>query len=477
MWAFGPILRGGEGVNVGVLAAIAACAAMAVAAGCSSDASDASRDVGGDALDGGGADSGMNPLRDDGARPDFRWDEKAQRLVDSQRLAEAMAEKGGGYRLPTNAHLLVIPIEPGVEYPAYAYFEAGLGGFAQVDWVASTIKLPAAVAALHRVHEEGFDGSATVTFPGETPETLRAIIRDSLIVSDNLDYSRTVRVTGFERMNEVFLTAENGFPNTVIQRSYIAGFSVIDVPGFTLSLDGREKAIPAYRTSRTYPCVGDGRPLPNCGNLFDLLNTIRRVMLNDEIPEPERFVLASSDVAFLQQTLLEVPSEFAGGVAQVLGEGAKIYNKTGSVSIDGYSYLDTAYIEDTASGARYLMGVNVPYTSCGRSFTSCRQALRDVASPALLAVRSLEATVVLQPDAGIPITVQIDASAGGKTFTVDAPGAERVELFVDASPLGEVTGTGRFTWTGQAPEGERLLIVRAYAGGARIGFRSTKVLL
>lgn len=404
-------------------------------------------------------DAFLPPLRDDALLPDWRWDEKVARVIDDGMLARAFA--AAGFSLPAGSEAYAARIVSGVDGPAYELHEAGGGAFSEDYWPASTVKLLSAIAALEHVHERGFSSAAHVTFDSGFEDDLSAIVDRSIRVSSNIDYVRTFRITGFDRMNEVFLTTERGFPRAVLQRSYEAGVSVRSVPGYTLDEAGRSAYVPATSSTASYGCGSDG----NCVSLFELGEGVRRLVLDPEIPEGERFAIAPADRAVVMDALCSAtPSFFASGVTRALGAAARVCHKPGWVPDN--DCLDHGVVEDPASGDRFLLAASVPM---GASLSDC-DVLGDFAAHAIAALRASPG-FPLQPDAGIPIVAQLDAG----TITVEALGADRVEAWIDGAPVGEARGGSRFVITHSAAEREALLALRAWAGASAIGFRSLRV--
>ncbi|MBN1769912.1 MAG: hypothetical protein JXB32_01525 [Deltaproteobacteria bacterium] len=416
------------------------------------------------------ASSVLPALRDDAAEPGWRWDRKARRVIDRDTLPAAF--RRAGYDLPAGAAVYAVRIVPGVEGPAYVLYQAGLGAFSRDFWPASTVKLLAALAALEYVRELGFTGAARVTFDPETADSLRAIVDRSIRVSSNSDYDLTLLLAGVDRLNREFLTAARGFPTTVLQRSYM-GLGVPDSPECTLEHGGRSVVVPARRARDDYGCLDGG----NCASLFELTEALRRLVLHDELPAAERFDLDDGDrTALLDALCVADSSPFLDGAVRVLGTPPRICHKTGSVG--GRDFLDHALLEDPASGERWLLAASVPDQGGG---TKSKAALGDLAERVLRALRGRRGGFALQPDAGIPLVVQLDRTGRGRrasvTLTVDAPGADAVELFLDGRPFGDaVPEDGRFVLRpARTPRDDHLLTVVAARAGAPIGHRSSRL--
>jgi hypothetical protein len=426
--------------------------------------------------DGGGPgdpDAGpLPPLRDDALFPDWTWHEKAQRAIDSDSLATALTAE-----LPPGTEVYAARIIAGAGGElGYVLYEAGGGAFTRDFWPASTVKVLAALGSLEYVQAMGFTGAVHVTFDTGFNDDLSAIADRSIRVSSNIDYDRTVRVAGFDAFNETFLSAERGFPTTVIQRGY-SGIGIRYTPGITLDEAGRTAYVPERNATGSYDCPDDG----NCAPLFELTEAVRRVVLHDEIPLDERFLIAPADVTRVNDALCgATPSFFAVGAEAALGAGTRICHKPGWVPYN--DCLDHGVIESPA-GQRFLLAVAAPETE-GR--TDCAM-LSPIAESALRSLAALSDAdgMQLQREAGVPLVIQLDD--GGRTpegrrayrITVDAPLADRVELFTDRWPIGEASGPGpRFVVDYEyLGGGERLVVARAWSGATQIGYRSIRAMI
>ncbi|MGH9263533.1 MAG: hypothetical protein ACRD1D_02460 [Acidimicrobiales bacterium] len=256
-----------------------------------------------------------------------------------------------GITLPPGAAVYAAKVTKEGGGLAYDDYQAGGGALATNFWPASSIKVLAAVGALEFVGQHGFTGAATVAFGRGAPRPLRSIYDGAIRVSSNADYDLLVELAGVDWLNKEFLTAARGFPATVIQRSYTLGGNLRTNPSVTLSEGGRRVTIPA-RTGRVDTDCRQG----NCSNLFEMSESVRRVVLHNEIPEPERFRISTADAAALTAALLGAEGWFEPAVARVLGSTARIYKKPGQVP--GRDCMDVALIE--ARGQRLLLSATVP---------------------------------------------------------------------------------------------------------------------
>ncbi len=278
-----------------------------------------------------------------------------------------------GYRLPPGAGVYAAKVTKEAGGLAYEDYQAGVGALGSNFWPASSIKVLAAVAALEYVGRQGFTGSATVAFGNGAPRTIRSIYDDAIRISDNAAYDLLVEVAGLDYLNGTFLTPARGFPVTVIQRSYTIGGNLRVNPAITLTEGGRKVVIPA-RTGR----VDASCPQGQCSNLFEMSESVRRLVLHNEIPVAERFELAPADVAGLNSALLGAEGWFEPAVARVLGSGARIYGKPGQVP--GRDCLDVVLIE--RNNQRILLSATVPESQggCPALVTLAQNVLRALAA-------------------------------------------------------------------------------------------------
>jgi hypothetical protein len=258
-----------------------------------------------------------------------------------------------GYELPPRASVYAARIVAGDDRPRYDDYVAGGGALAEDFWPASSIKVLAALGALDFATSLGFTGAATVSFAtGETPATLREIYEAAVLASTNYDYDLLIRIAGFDRLNADFLSPANGFPHTVIQRSY-AGLDVRWSPEMTLEEGGRTVVVPERIGEGDYGCADEG----NCTNLFEMSEAVRRLVLDGSVPAGERFRISPADIQALSAALAGAGSFFVPGVERVLGPGATVQGKPGVAA--GLDCVDTAVVT-TPTGDRYLLSAAIP---------------------------------------------------------------------------------------------------------------------
>ena len=182
--------------------------------------------------------------------------------------------------------------------------------------------------------------------------TLREIYQSAIAQSDNLDYDMLIRIAGFDRLNADFLSPANGFPTTVIQRSY-AGLDVRWSPEMTFQEGGRTVVVPAREGTGDYDCPDEG----NCTDLFEMSEAVRRLVLDASLPAAERFALSPADVESLTEALAGTGSFFAPGAQRALGPGVTVLSKPGIAP--GRDCVDTAVVT-APGGDRYLLSAVIP---------------------------------------------------------------------------------------------------------------------
>lgn len=413
-----------------------------------------------DALPTDAADAAPPSLRDDGMAPPFRWDEMAQRVVDSSTLKSGLS--AAGYAPPAGTEIYAAVVQQNAHGQGYALFDYGAGAFSQSFWPASTIKLLSSLAALDYVQSHGFTGAATVTWKGVFSDVVHNIVRRAIQKSNNQDYDRTVQIAGLDQLNATWLTAARGFPHSVIKASY-GKLEVKNPPGYTLTEGEKSKVIPARAAKGTYACKG-GRS--NCTNLFELTEAVRRLVWHDAISEAERFDLPAADRAVLENALCTaIPSFFKAGVDAALGDGARICHKPGWMP--GSDSLDHGVIE-AADGRRFMLAAAVP----DPGDSSSQAKLARIAKHTLSVVAALSnPPFFLQPDAGEHIVIE----ASPARLRVSSAGADAVELFIDGKALAASppTADGVFS-IGATPSDYvgRLVTLRSYAAGSLTGVRN-----
>jgi hypothetical protein len=294
-------------------------------------------------------------------------------------LAPLLAAQG--YQLPDGASVYAAEVLVGTNGAlTYKVYGAGAGGLASGFWPASSIKVIAALGALDYLKTLGFTGAASVTTVDDDQEddwteTVDDLVQSAIVDSDNDAYDELVRIAGVDWLNGQYLTAQNGFAGTVIQRGY-SGLDVTSSPAMIITEGGRTVNVPARTTSVEYGCPDGG----NCSTLEEMTDSVARVVLDRELPPSERLGLAPDDIAALSEDLLLAQGFMEPGVEAALGDQALVYNKPGWVT--GLDCLDVGLITDPVSGRRFLLGMTVPDSDS----VDC-DALGDLAGAVLTAMK------------------------------------------------------------------------------------------
>lgn len=215
---------------------------------------------------------------------------------------------------------------------------------------ASTVKIFPAIAAMQYIRELGFNSSARITVEGtkgDYADRLRNLIDAALTPSDNMAHNRLVQFVGYDRLNRDFLSKRNGLMSTGISRAYVPGKwkkhgndpTFRTSPRITITQGARKKVI-APRTGKAKPaCFGV------CTTLRDLAETMRRLMLQEQLPASQTYRLKRDELIKIRKALRgerDHGEDAIKAFAKVIrGEGVKFYHK------GGYSqkwYSDVAYI-------------------------------------------------------------------------------------------------------------------------------------
>lgn len=264
-----------------------------------------------------------------------------------------MALEAAGIELPPRTNLYAAVITSGADGSRRSdEFEAGGGAGATNFWPASSVKLLAAVGALEFLHERGFSGSASVDFGDGALWPVRELYRSAVVHSENSAYDALVGIAGVDWLNTVFLTPKNGFPVTVVQKAY-ADLGQVSTGPITVREGDRELELPSRSPSSSYDVRDDG----NLSNLAEMTDSVRRVVLHDELPPTERFAIDGTDVSELRSDLLGAPGFIEAGADEAFGENVLVYSKPGHVV--GADCVDVAYVQHV-DGRAFLLGISTP---------------------------------------------------------------------------------------------------------------------
>jgi len=351
------------------------------------------------------APAGVAPVSADPAS----WAATVRATIDDTTLA------AGGLELPDGANVLAARIFPGAGAPAYAFYEAGGGGFTDAFYPASAIKIFAALGALDFARSLGFTGDALV----DGTYSIRDYYDAALSVSSNEDYDELVRIAGVDRLNRRFLPGQ-GWSATAVQEPYGGeGEQVTDSPEMVLTEGNHEVDVAERDGQYDYGCDGG-----NCTNLFELADALRRVVLDAELPAAERFDLDPSDLNGLRDALAAAEGFIAPGVADALGPDARIFTKPGWVP--GLDCVETSVVVDPTTGHRFLLSMSAPDDG------TCEE-LATMAAGVLRILDNCDDGTALRSD-GSPVAI-VDGRQSGAAL----PGGP-VRLVVTARAEGQVAG-------------------------------------
>jgi len=286
--------------------------------------------------------------------------------VDHTELRSVL--EASGFRPPPGFKAFVARISLTHGTPSYQLADyAGTSADRDDWWPASTVKVFAAAAALETVRSLGFTPRARVTFHyPRRPEahTVEDLVRRAITHSDNAAFDQLVEIVGGDEMNAWL--ERRGFRSTVLLRGYSRRYvdpqtkrGILRISAaLTLREPGRRSVrIRAREGMRRDGCRDQG----NCTTLFDLSDALRRVMLHEVLPEPERFALGDAEISLLRSAL-SGPRERGLGVVKGLREAFApreivCYHKPG-FALDWFS--DHVFVEVAGSGAdtpRYLIAM------------------------------------------------------------------------------------------------------------------------
>ncbi len=420
------------------------------------------------------------PLEDN-TLPDWDWARKVHAVAERASLGAAF--DAAGYTPPPGTLVFAGTVVPGLGQPAFVFHsmqEQGFIGSWGNFWPASTIKLLAAVGALHKLSEVSCDSGASISFSdddGTYNGTVTNLIDLAIRISDNVAYNRLMLIGGFEEINGSLLDAAFGMPTMVLQRRYTRPFPESNLrtsPPMQYTQGTVSGTLPERLGTSTFPeCPNEA----NCITLAELVEGLRRVVLHEEIPTSERFTLSPADLQVLHTALLAASTKFQPGIGNALPGPLRIYNKTGQVYDN--DRLDHAFIVQENTGRIFFLAASMPYntTNDGHMSLLAQQTLSALLSDPGPRVR-------LQVDFGVPIRIRTQYLGPGcqqgtelVSLQVQAEGADRVELFMDRWPLDEPMFDGHLFRMQRdfSSTGERLMTVYAYAQDTLVGVRHATV--
>jgi hypothetical protein len=290
--------------------------------------------------------------------------------IDTTTLPRLLAARGfvepaGGFK----AYVAEIRFASGRDAIAEVrrFDHRGTSGDAR-DWnAASTVKLYAAIAAMLRARDLGCDPDARLVFDApalagasDPSFTLRELVEAAVGPSDNLAYDYLAVFTGFDRLNETFFARDNGFIDTALRLAYQTteweglGFEpyLRPSPAIRATCGGETIDLPASRGRAVVTCSQ-----ATCTSLEELGETLRRVMLQEILPDGEHFALQADDLELLRGQLATVRARGEEVVTRLrahFGPEVRTWHKAG-YSRDWYS--DNVYLDDPERDRAWIVAL------------------------------------------------------------------------------------------------------------------------
>ena len=277
---------------------------------------------------------------------------------------------------------------------------------------ASTVKLPAAVLALEKLHQlprkitkdtwlkidSAYEGQRKLTDDESAPDskaTIGHFIKRAFIVSENEPYNRLYEFVGQDYLNTSLW--DKGYRNTRITRRFAAfteeqnrhtnPFEFLDAQGNTLYRQPLTKSEMVFDFN-PFPLIGKahykgnelvqgGMDFSRANNLplFELQQMLQTILFPEAVPEKQRFKLTEEDYRFLYQYLSQLPGEtnypkydeqdfypnyakffFRDSTHRDLPKGVRVFNKVGWA----YGFLtDASYIVDFENNIEFMLTATV----------------------------------------------------------------------------------------------------------------------
>ena len=291
------------------------------------------------------------------------WYADVQQVTDTTSLEAAFLRQG--YDPGPDAYAFIAKIERrsnGEEvYRFYSYRDTAFVFSLTPEgeerfWPASTVKLTAAVMALMRAESIGVEADDPVTFTDldeERHTTLRTLVEEAIIPSDNQAYNALMLFAGLDRANDTYIRETFHFPTMVLQRRYYRKAPEDNLrvsPEFVFEHGTEMIRVPSERSTHYFAHVPREA---NATTLVELAEILRRVMTGTWL------TLSASNLSILRGALLAAPSCIGEGVERA-HPGYKVYNKGGRVI--GDDRLEVAYITDASGTPQYLLALSLPYS-------------------------------------------------------------------------------------------------------------------
>ncbi len=282
---------------------------------------------------------------------------------------------------------------------------------------ASTVKLPAALAALEKIralavpdldsHTNMLTGAgnpaqtpvtADPTAPGGLP-SIAHYVRKILLVSDNDAYNRLYEFAGHDQLNASL--RQKGYSGTRIIHRLEAGLDKAQQRetnpvsfvsgGRTIYQQAAASGMRDFRAPRPVLLgkgeIVNGQLVPgpkdfagkNAFPLQEQHDLLKALLFPDAVPSDQQFSISDDDRQLVLEAMSAVPADSGiaayadrtaypdgyvkflmfGGDAQHISANIRVFNKSGQA----YGFLtDMAYIIDSANGVEFLLGATI-YTN------------------------------------------------------------------------------------------------------------------
>jgi hypothetical protein len=425
------------------------------------------------------------PLTLDLVRPD--WHEIVARFANRQDFGRYLKRRG--YQPPKGALLISARIDRLLGKLAFEYVSLGDSGFrysySKRFFVASAIKLPAAVATLVALARKGFDGLARVRIrdaDGLYEGTVREAYKLAVMRSSNAHYNWLIQTAGFDAVNNGFLSARYGMPKTVIQVRYGGkriGQSLRSSPPVFLRQGQKELVLyKRYGRSSHRQCPN----LETCTSLYELQETLRRVVLHDELQARDRLPVARHDLVALKAFLLQARNRLDPELSLIVGRRFAIHNSVGRVP--GRSLVENAYlVAKDGPSARLLLAVLVPFEPADDPKDMVRVSMATLAGHAAsFVLKRRQPAVPIIPAGigegiGVPLKVEIREDAEHYRLAVFVATNRqdrrdyRIEAWLDGKRL-RSNGSGMLLEKkALESKGTGVVVVAAHVGRRLVGYR------
>nr|WP_299074327.1 serine hydrolase [uncultured Allomuricauda sp.] len=258
---------------------------------------------------------------------------------------------------------------------------------------ASTVKFPAAVAALEKLNEvDSLSMNTTFYVEGDSIETTFAkAVSEIFAVSDNAANNRLIEFLGQDELNKRIVAKTEGpiriahrlstsntddpttKPLVIYLNDSTTATSTVSINTYPkpLKLDKIEKGIGFYVDGAQQAGAFDFS-LKNYYPIETQHNLLKRIIFPEAFPPNERFNLSSTQHEFLKKAMHTLPKDLGydkeeyydsyvkflvfGDSQEPIPDHIKIYNKV------GYAYgtlTDCAYIQDTKNNVDFMVTATI----------------------------------------------------------------------------------------------------------------------